>query len=337
LLEPLNNIIARAILWCLMLYSFACLLGCGTVAASKIYRTFSFSTEEGVYIVFSVIMMIWLNEFCNAMSQYVVSWATSKWYFTEDKAKVESCLLWKAYTSGFFLHLGSLALGSFLIALTRPVRLFFVILMAAGEITGNDICACCTKACFCCWGCFETWLVHVCKYAYIDMAMTGKTFCSAGHNACDIMKKQDKSVLSLAGAAWLFTVTGLLSVSALGAYFTHLMISNIDTFSEPLSRFYIQDPLVFDVLAGILSFVVALCFMLVFDSAADTCLLCYMYDKKEQEDNPVPKAEEPEKPPTQSVFMSYFSQPPQQAARAPTVKRPVYCHSALQTLVTQKN
>merc|ERR1712178_167994 len=127
---------ARAAVWGVMLSGFAWLISVGHVQKSKVYRTFTYTTEEWVYLVFYAVMMIWLNDFCNAMSQYVIANATARWYFTEHVGGMKlapRCLLCKGYVSGFIYHFGSLALGSFVISLTRPFRMFLVVVLFAGE------------------------------------------------------------------------------------------------------------------------------------------------------------------------------------------------------------
>merc|ERR1712050_415871 len=102
-----------------------------------------------------------------------------------------------------------------------------------------------SAACVCCTACFNSWLLHVCKNAYIDMAINGtRSFCGAANKAADLLANAGKEVVALAGATWLFTLTGLCAVSGVGAYITHIVITNIDAFSLPTSKWYIQDALV---------------------------------------------------------------------------------------------
>merc|ERR1719238_1348929 len=100
LLEPLVNLAARICVWVVMLAGLAWLVSCGDVQKSKVYRTFTYTSSETVYLIFFVMMFIWVNDFLTACSQYTIANAASKWYFTEIKHKqksVPSCLLCQGY------------------------------------------------------------------------------------------------------------------------------------------------------------------------------------------------------------------------------------------------
>lgn len=341
LFEPLISLAARILLWGGMLYCFVWLIGCGTPRKTKIYRTFTYSADEWVYIGFAVMMMLWLNDLCTAMSQYVVAWVTAKWYFTDHTGGLKlipDCLLCKAYTTGFIYHIGSLALGSFIIACTRPIRLFMVCLVFAGEATDNAVCACLTKACACLYACFERCLMRFCKNAYIEMAISGLGFCDSASKATSIISKEGGAIWALSGATWLFTLAGIAAIPAAGAFITHMIIVNVKTFNSPLSKWYIQDPIVMDVCAGVVCFVIALCFMLLFDTVADTMLLCLGYDQQDQKANGAGGHQEAAKAaPQQSFFASFFSQAPKQPAQGQgaAARRPQYAHDKLASLVSQ--
>jgi len=334
LLEPIINLTARVGIWCIMLVGFAYLVSVGEVQKSKMYRTFTYSSEEWVFIVFYIVMMLWLNDFCTAMSQYVIANASARWYFTEHSGGVKSvpsCLLCSGYFTGWIFHSGSLALGSLIIALTRPLRIVIMVLLYAGEVTDNGACACVSSACACCMSCFESMLQHICKNAYIDMAITSKGFCAAGSNAAALIKRQTAAVAANAGATWLFTIAGTALVSVSGGFIAHIVVQNVDQFNTPSGQYYIQDPMVCAVLAGIVCFIVALCFMIVFDAVADTLLICLAYDTEEQKQNPVPVWTAPPKP-QQSAFTTAFKGGPREFRAPDAVTRPQFSTERVQKL-----
>jgi len=292
LFEPLINLATRMILWTTMLVGLAYLISVGEVRKSKIYRTFTYTDEEYIYLASYVFLILWVNEFCNAMSQYVIASASATWYFTEHslgcKKSVGSCLLLQGYCGGMFWHFGSLALGSCMISLLRPLRICVMLFVLEEEIVDIAVCGCITKCCGCCVECFNSFLVHLSKNAYIDMAITGKNFCASGTNAVELLQKQSKTLIATAGATWIFTLVGLASVTASGSFITSLVVKNVEVFNRPTSRHYVQDPMVCSAIAGVICWVVALGFMLAFDSVSDTMVLCLAYDREEEKSNPKP-------------------------------------------------
>jgi len=334
LVEPVLNLVARVVMWSWMIAGLAWLVSVGDVRKSKVYRTFTYKDEEIAFLIFYCLMMLWLNDLCNAVSQYVIANATAKWYFTERVGGVKlipSCLLCRGYSSAF-TQFGSLAFGSFVIALTRPLRIIILALVYAGDVTDGGALGCISKACSCCQSCFESVLQHLSKNAYIDMAITSADFCTAGKHASKLLRTENKVIATITGATWLFTLGGLAFVTAFGGFVTSCVVQNSEVFSSPNSEHYIEDPMVLNICAAIISFIVALCFMLVFDSVADTMLICLAYDLKDRRENPHPVIKSAPEPQQQSVFASFFGTKAEEASTiAP--KRPEYAHDKLTDLL----
>lgn len=305
LLEPLFNLVLRSTFWFLMIVGGGYLIGCGKVERDEVYRTFYFSTIEKIMLVFFVLMWIWVNEFMTAASQYTLANASARWYFTPIKGgskRVGACQLCQGYCNVGF-HFGSLAFGSFLIAFLRPIR-WILMFVVYSEILLNNVTYGCTRAfCGCFYECFKHGLEHLSKNAFIAMAIQGDAFCMAGRVAADFygptgpMKEGAKKGASgydgtkfhvLSGAAWFFTLTGLGSVVAVGTITAGIVVENCDTFSEPTSKYFVADPIVFCWMAGLICFAVSLGFMIVFDCITDTIFLCAAMDYHDLCKNPVP-------------------------------------------------
>lgn len=89
--------------------------------------------------------------------------------------------VWRA----FRYHLGSLAFGSFILAVVQFIRVVLEYVKwqtkAAG---GNNKCTKCILDCLSCVvACFERCIEYLNKNAYIQIALTGKNFCSAAKEA----------------------------------------------------------------------------------------------------------------------------------------------------------
>jgi len=343
LLEPILNLTARVGFWLLTAAGFVYLVSVGEVRKSKIYRTFTYTDEQQIYIAFAIFMWIWLNDFITAVSQYAIANASARWYFTEHSGgtkKIGSCLLCQGYCNVIF-HIGSLAFGSLIIAFTRPLRILMVVVVFAGEMSGNNpVCRCISGACACCLGCFESTLQHLCKNAFIDMAITSKSFCAAGSNAAKLLSPKNNAgaaaALANVGATWIFTLSGLTFVTTVGAMITSYVMVNVEIFNTPSSKHYVADPMVMTFIGGAICFFVSMCVMLVFDAVSDSLFLCLAYDQMELKNNPVPVWKAPPKAPPQSAFASMFSsQAPEPKAPTPA-RRPQFAHPPLEAMNSQR-
>merc|ERR1712054_217832 len=94
----------------------------------------------GFYYIFG---LFWALEFGTAFTQFVLAYSVVIWYFTpvaEDGGK-QSVLFptVRAAKVCAQYHLGSIAFGSFLIAVCRLINLILSILAKEGEASGNKI------------------------------------------------------------------------------------------------------------------------------------------------------------------------------------------------------
>merc|ERR1712046_6981 len=64
-----------------------------------------------------------------------------------------------------------------------------------------------------------------------------------------------------------------------GALFTGIMVRHIDAYSQPTSEFYVQDPVSLTIVAAAISLLVALAFMIGFDTVSCTILYCFATEK----------------------------------------------------------
>jgi len=96
-----------------------------------------------------------------------------------------------ALGSIFRYHLGSLALGSFLLAVcTIPRLILEYIDHEMKQASGNNpLLENVLLAAKCCLWCFEKCLKFLTKYAYINTAVSGKPFCRAAHSSFALIAK----------------------------------------------------------------------------------------------------------------------------------------------------
>lgn len=180
---------------------------------------------------------------------------------------------------GLCYHLGTLAFGAVIIAFARLLRMGLGYLEKLSSDTGNCIGACIAKVLFCCLYCFETCLSFMNRNAYMDVALHSSNFCEAAKRANTIITNEVTALGALMGACWTFQMGGLGAITGLGALLTGLMVRHIDAYSQPTSEFYVQDPVSLTIVAAVISFLVALAFMIGFDTVSCTILYCFATEK----------------------------------------------------------
>merc|ERR1712146_693683 len=88
------------------------------------------------------------------------------------------------------------------------------------------------------------------------------------------------TIAILNGACFIFQLVGGLLISLAGGYVTFVMTTTEEAFTSNESNWYVADPMFVSACAGIISAVIAVAFMVIFNQTADTLLYCFIYDKK---------------------------------------------------------
>jgi solute carrier family 44 protein 1 (choline transporter-like protein) len=135
---------------------------------------------------YNLLAMLWMCQFVIGCQHMVLAGAISDWYFNRNKNALGTPILRSGYNLVRY-HLGSVALGSFLIAVVQFAR---VVLKCAEKYlhSHRGKCVdCALKCCQCCLYCFEKILKYMSRNAYIEIAMYGYSFCQAGRQAFKLL------------------------------------------------------------------------------------------------------------------------------------------------------
>jgi hypothetical protein len=76
-------------------------------------------------LLYSFFGYLWLNAFIIGVTQFMISAACAMWYFSCTSDSNGKGSLFRGMWWVFRYHLGSIALGSFLIALVQFIRIIF--------------------------------------------------------------------------------------------------------------------------------------------------------------------------------------------------------------------
>jgi hypothetical protein len=299
LLEPVAGAVLQLLINVALLAGFAYVLSTGQIGADDlnvggttvkgVSRSMSFTEEQHYYIYYYVFGIFWINEMCWAMQTFVISYAVTLWYYQPcssgksiTKRPVLPCL--RGLFVGIVWHLGSIAFGAFLLAVTRVIRTCLAAIARQADAAGPEgkAVACVAKCCMCCVTCFKKFIEFLNKNAYIDIAIKSNDFIPAAVHSFQFMIKQIASIAILNGATYIIQVAGVLSITSGGYFLTELTVTKVHRWSDPGSEFYVNEPVIVSGIAAALCFCIAIIFMVVFDQASDTLLYVYL-DNKERD------------------------------------------------------
>jgi len=182
---------------------------------------------------------LWAWFFHTGLFLTTISGAVSQWYFyradpdDEDRAGVgiRSPGWWFGRPVALALgralryHVGSLALGSFILAAVKLPRL--ALEYAEGQLGvsgGNSAGRAVAQASRCCLCCIDRCLMFLTNYAFINVAITGKSFCPAAHAAMELVAKYPVQLALDAFASSVVYWVAVLVVPTTNVVITYALI-----------------------------------------------------------------------------------------------------------------
>lgn len=127
---------------------------------------------------------IWLFTFIDALQFTALAGAVCDWYFCMDKGKRQGGLdaattLFRSYMRLVRYHLGSIAFGSFVVAVVKSIKyiLAYISSQIQAQFPGNVAIKILIAVLNCCVACFERLVKYLTETAYIQIAIWGRNFC----------------------------------------------------------------------------------------------------------------------------------------------------------------
>ena len=127
---------------------------------------------------------IWLYTFIDALQFTALAGAVCDWYFCMDKSKRQGGLdaattLFRSYLRLVRYHLGSIAFGSFVVAVVKSIKwlLAYISAQVQAQFPGNMAVKILIAVLNCCVACFERLVKYLTETAYIQIALWGRNFC----------------------------------------------------------------------------------------------------------------------------------------------------------------
>ncbi|PNF24375.1 hypothetical protein B7P43_G09650 [Cryptotermes secundus] len=166
-------------------------------------------------------------------------------------------------------HLGTVAMGSLIIALVQLIRSILAAIQYQLKGQENAVSRCLFRTCQCCLYCFEKILKYLSRNAYIETALFGYSFCQAGQRAFKHLSSNALRVAAInsVGDFVLFLGKALVVIAT--------VLIGIKMFDDKPGIRHVWVPLV---LTGLFAYLVAHCFITVYEMAIDTIFICFCED-----------------------------------------------------------
>ncbi|KAJ8371675.1 hypothetical protein AAFF_G00303510 [Aldrovandia affinis] len=213
--------------------------------------------------------LIWISEFLLACQQMTVAGAVVTYYFTRDKSNLPMTPILSSVFRLMRYHLGTVAKGAFIITLVEIPRLILTYIHNQLKGRENACARCMLKACICCLWCLEKCLTYLNQNAYAATAINSTNFCTSARDAFIILVENALRVAAIntVGDFVLFLGKVLALARRPGV----------------LALNYQRDYTVWVLpllIVCFFAFLVAHCFLSVFEIVVDVLFLCFAVDTK---------------------------------------------------------
>lgn len=278
-LQPVWTFLCLMLFW---VYWIAVLLFLGT-AGTPIKNNATDLVEYKLqgplqYMVwYHAVGLIWISEFILAFQQMTIAGAVVTYYFTRNKSQMPITPILSAMARTLRYHLGTLAKGSFIITLVKIPRLILMYIHSQLKGKENACARCMVKACVCCLWCLEKCLAYLNQNAYTATAINSTSFCTSARDAFVILVEN------------ALRVAAINTVGDFVLFLGKVLIVSCTAFAGVLALNYQREYTVWVLpllIVCLFAYLVAHCFLSVFENVVDVLFLCFAVDTKYNDGSP---------------------------------------------------
>jgi len=244
-------------------------------SAKNVYACYEPRYNLDYVFAYEFFSLLWVNAFVIAVGQMAIAGAVGVWYFTPNTEK--SSVGTGPFTTGlwncFRYHLGTLAFGSFILAVVQFIKYMLKYIEQQSKRTGNKAMEIIAKVLAYVVWCFEKCIKFLNKNAYIQTALMGTKFCKSAYEAFMLILRNALRIAALAGIGGIINLIGVVMITVGTAFVGYLILLGMygDKINSPIG------PVIIYVIIG---YVIAQLFMNVFSLAVDATLQCFVADEE---------------------------------------------------------
>jgi len=213
----------------------------------------------------SFFVFLWNNAFNVALGQLLIAMAVGLWFFST--AKATTFVVGKAVKMVFRYHLGTVAFGSFIVAVVQFIRYLMKYFEKQAQAQKNRVVVMVLRVLQCFIWCFEKCIKFINKNAYIQTALMGTGFCTSARTAFQLILRNALRFGTMAVLGNAIRAVGFFCIMSGTGVVGYLMMREMHPDISPFMPI-----LCFLIVA----YVISKLFMNVFGLAVDTCLQCFL-------------------------------------------------------------
>lgn len=171
-------------------------------------------------------MGLWHVAFIVNFSNFVLVGVACLWYFASNRNSLGSPIM-KMFGWGLTYHIGTIAVGSFLLALIWTVQIILEYIHKKVKESEADKTGSLTwfvNCCRCCAQCFERLIKYISKHAYVETVLRSIGFCSGAMKAFSVITSNVLRFGVLSGIVRLAILFGNVFIASIVTLSGHYFI-----------------------------------------------------------------------------------------------------------------
>jgi len=242
---------------------------------------------------YHIFAFLWVSHFAIACQHYVIGAAVSKWYFTTDRYNLNSPI-GSSVSELMLFYLGSVALGSFLVAIFKVIRIvtrqirYLVQRNCISHPTQEEEArqmsdsalnptslpsSCCSSFAYVgrmfVWF-FDNIVMIINRDAYVEIGIHGHSFITGAKRAFTVLASNPLKLLAIKSVS-----TVLLAIAKISVVFGTISMAIILTEEKTNQLNYSWSPIV---VSALYAYIVAHWFLSVYEMVIDALFICYCED-----------------------------------------------------------
>jgi len=190
---------------------------------------------------------------------------------------------------GLYYHLGSIAMGTLVVTLTRPFRWISHVIKALlgkaderGSLDDDDGSpgGIITAGFGLLSGLIDNIFGGFSKNAYAEVILSTSDFWTAANDSLDFVAEAGGVVAFLHGGTALYEMIGVAMISTICGVLSFVTLTHVEAFRDDHSAYFVDEPWMMAVLATALSCMIAFGFMSLFNVTADTLLYAFAWSRR---------------------------------------------------------
>ncbi|KAJ3321000.1 hypothetical protein HDV06_004659 [Boothiomyces sp. JEL0866] len=240
---------------------------------SLVWTDANISQYELGYHIFG---FLWMLFFLSGINQVTVAGAIATWYWTMDKSKRLKLPVLRSLGRTLLYHLGSIAVGSLLIAIVEFIRIVLYEIQRRVKKTKNQFLVYLVACLQCCMKVVSMLVKFINRNAYIYLAITGKAFFKSAGEATSLIVKNALRTVAVDFVSDFILFISKLFVMGITGFLTYLYLTYWSSTLPNASS--INYPFMTVVFVSIAAFIVGTAFFSIYDMAINTIFLSFLID-----------------------------------------------------------